>query len=282
MASNTDDDDDMVVLRCIDPNYIEPEPDHEQILISTADINNWDLLFILSNQTVQVKANRNRLIEQSSYFRGLLSGSFSESCLECISIHWRLETFLSVLRCLFDCPVDVTSDNFLSLYEAALFFGVEMLLLKCKIWLTEVTSLKGLSSLQLQLHELIHIWKFGLEHGKANDFIPELCTSYLARNFMWAVCSDSFSDVPCDLFVSCIKHLQLTVDSEKHLCDAVLVWLASNKERLQSLSSNEDDRSCIFKQVWRICANAYVRNYSTLCGSLSLCLSLHTHTHTHG
>lgn len=39
-----------------------------------------------------------------------------------------------------------------------------MLLLKCKIWLSEVTSDSGIWSLQLE--DLIHIWKFGLDHGK--------------------------------------------------------------------------------------------------------------------
>ena len=52
------------------------------------------------------------------------------------------------------------------IFQAALYFGVEMLLLKCKTWFSEVSSSEGSASLQLQLDDLIHIWKFGLECGE--------------------------------------------------------------------------------------------------------------------
>lgn len=50
--------------------------------------------------------------------------------------------------------------------QSALFFGVEMLLSQCWLWLSEVTSSKVSLPPQLQLDALIHIWKYGLEHGK--------------------------------------------------------------------------------------------------------------------
>lgn len=50
--------------------------------------------------------------------------------------------------------------------QAALFFGVDELLVKCRLWLAEVTSFKGLQSPQLCLYGLTRIWKYGLEHGK--------------------------------------------------------------------------------------------------------------------
>lgn len=40
-----------------------------------------------------------------------------ESILDCVSIKWNLETFIIVLKFLFGFPVDVTSTNFLPLFE---------------------------------------------------------------------------------------------------------------------------------------------------------------------
>ncbi|XP_059646730.1 BTB/POZ domain-containing protein FBL11 isoform X2 [Cornus florida] len=240
--------DDLVVLNCIGPHKMELEANRKETVISTAEISSWDLPGILSHQIVNVKANRNRLIEQSSYFGGLLGGSFSESCLDCISIHWNLETLMIVLKFMFGHQVDVTSNNFLPLYEGALYFGVETLLSKCKVWLSDVTSSKELCSPQVKLDDLIHIWNFSLEH--ANDFIPELCTSYLARKFqMWAMFSNSFGDVPYNLLLSCIKHPQLIVDSEKHLSEALLVWLACNTKQIESLNSTNGGCTNILKEI---------------------------------
>ncbi|EEF28381.1 ubiquitin-protein ligase, putative [Ricinus communis] len=188
-----------------------------------------------------------RLVEQSSYFHGLLSGSFSESNLNCVSIQWNMEVFVNVLKFVYGCQVDVTSKSFLSLFEAALYFGAELLLLKCKTWFSEVTSSKRSGLLKVQLEDLIHIWNFGLEH--ANDFVPELCASYLARNFMWAMYSKFFGDVPYNLLFHCIKHPHLTVYSERHLSDALLVWLNANREQLEALKKAEDDNTGILKQI---------------------------------
>ncbi|KAK6152320.1 hypothetical protein DH2020_014955 [Rehmannia glutinosa] len=142
--------------------------------------------------------------------------------------------------------VEISPDNFIPLNEAALFFGVDILLLKCRVWLDELTSFRGLRQPQLSLDSLIQIWKYGMEHGKmeveyvaANDFVIHLCTSYLARNFMWALTFNSYADVPEKLLCSCIQHPDLTVDSEKHLCDAILVWLAAKTAKSEGWCSNE-------------------------------------------
>lgn len=50
--------------------------------------------------------------------------------------------------------------------QGALYFGVESLLLKCEMWFSEVSSSKGFQSTQIEMEDLIQIWKFGLEHGK--------------------------------------------------------------------------------------------------------------------
>ncbi|XP_022767140.1 BTB/POZ domain-containing protein FBL11 isoform X6 [Durio zibethinus] len=247
MASSSDDDE-FVILVCTDPNnQIGADISNEEIVISTTDISHWDFPSILSFQTFKIQAHRNRLIEESSYFRGLLSGSFSESCSDCISIEWQLETFLNVLRCMFRCPLDITSRNFIPLFEAALYFGVEMLLLQLKSWFSEVSLSKDPGLLKIQLDDLIRIWNFGLEH--ANGFVQELCASYLARNFMWTMSSNFFEDVPYDLLLLCIKHPHLTVDSEKHLSDALFIWLDSNTKQLEGSSKTENEFSDILKQI---------------------------------
>ncbi|KAL3532065.1 hypothetical protein ACH5RR_005586 [Cinchona calisaya] len=255
MAANRDVDVDgeFVTIKCIDSYPVEAEGDDVEddqapaIVISTAEINTWDLTSILTHRIVEIRAHRNRIIEMSSYFRGLLCGSFSECSLDSVSIHWNLQSFLSVLRFIFRCSVDVTSDNFILLYEAALFFGVEMLLSHCWLWLDEVTSSKGSLPPQLRLDVLIHIWKYGLEH--ANDLIPQLCTSYLARNFKWAMSFNSFPDIPYHLLNASIQHPQLTIDSEKSLCDAILLWLGANIQQFGYLNTTVDGCTDMLEQV---------------------------------
>ncbi|XP_008241274.1 PREDICTED: BTB/POZ domain-containing protein FBL11 isoform X1 [Prunus mume] len=246
MASSTSDDDFITVV-CSNPNPIQANTTSTdiEILISVTNIPSWDLPSILCHQTVKVQAHRNRLIEHSSYFNGLLSGSFSESGLDCIAVEWNLEEFLHILNCIYDCPLDVTSNNFLPLYEGALYFGVEMLLMRCKTWFSEVVSTEVPP--QVQLDDLISIWSFGLEH--ARDFLPELCGSYLARNFMWAISMNCFVDIPYDLLLSCVKHMNLTVDSEMHLSNALLVWIDANTECMKGLSRNEDVCTGVLKQI---------------------------------
>ncbi|KAL0336990.1 UNVERIFIED_CONTAM: BTB/POZ domain-containing protein FBL11 [Sesamum calycinum] len=201
---------DLVTLICSEFNDSDPdeEPDEfAEIVLSTG---------------------RHQLIEESSYFRGLLSGSFSENGLTSVSIHWNVESFANILRFIFGCPVEITSDNFIPLNEAALFFGVETLLLKSRVWLEEFTS----QSQVLCLDSLIDIWKYGLERGKAFHLIETMLK-------IWALSFNSYTDVPDKLLSSCIEHPDLTVDSEKHFADAVLVWLTANTAKSEGWSSND-------------------------------------------
>ncbi|KAK6126338.1 hypothetical protein DH2020_039910 [Rehmannia glutinosa] len=213
--------DDLVTLICSELSGSDPDEnpdDVDEIQLSTAEIGSWDL----------------PLVEESSYFRGLLSGSFSESRLGSISIHWNMESFVSVLMVIFGCQLEISPDNFIPLNEAALFFGVDVLLLKCRVWLDELTSFRELGQQpQLSLGSLIQIWKYGMEHGK-----------------MWALTFNSYTDVPDKLLWSCIQHPDLTVDSEKHLCDAILVWLAAKTAKSEGWCSNDlcdkEKRRCRF------------------------------------
>lgn len=54
--------------------------------------------------------------------------------------------------------------------QAALFFGVDKLLVKCRDWLAEVTSYTRSQSPQLFLDDLIRIWNYVFEHGKYLSF----------------------------------------------------------------------------------------------------------------
>ncbi|TXG58310.1 hypothetical protein EZV62_016139 [Acer yangbiense] len=247
MASSSGDDE-FVILLCTNynPNEANIARDRE-IFISTEDIQCWDFDTILRYQTVRLQANRIRLAEHSSYFRGLLSGSFSESSLDCIKVQWNLEMFMNTLKCIYGCPLDVTSNNFLPLFEGALYFGVDMLLSKCRAWFSTVSLSKNPRSQQILLDDLIHIWNFSLAH--AIDFVPALCVSYLARNFMWAMSTNFFGAIPYNLLLDCVKHPCLTVDSEMHLSDALLIWLDANTEQLNCLSRTEDDLTEILKEI---------------------------------
>ncbi|KAG8648659.1 hypothetical protein MANES_08G022900v8 [Manihot esculenta] len=239
MASESDDE--FVTLLCTNPNAAEDT----ETFISTTDIHNWELSAILRCQTVKIQAHRVRLVEQSSYFHGLLSGSFCESNLSCVSIQWNMEVFINVLKCVYGCKVDITSKTFLSLFEAALYFGVESLLLTCKTWFSEASSTKGPGLLEIQVDDLIHIWNFGLEHVAST----KLMKCGLANLQMQAISGKFFGDVPYNLLFHCIKHPDLTVYSEMHLADALLVWLTANTERLEPLSKAEDDCTGILNQL---------------------------------
>ncbi|CAI9290696.1 unnamed protein product [Lactuca saligna] len=222
-------DDVMVVLTCIDRNEQDDfshNQDEDAVMISTVDVYNWNFPSVLKHRTIKVKAQRNRLIEHSSYFHGLLGGNFGNPDLE-ILVQWNQPTFLSLLASLFGSPLDVTSESFLSLFEGALYFGMETIISKCMMWLTKAISVNGVPL--LQLNDLLSIWEFGSE--LVNNYLPELCTTYLAKNFIWAMSCSSFVDVPYDLLLSSTKHPNLTVDSEMQLCDALLIWISANKEQ---------------------------------------------------
>ncbi|XP_044465295.1 BTB/POZ domain-containing protein FBL11 isoform X3 [Mangifera indica] len=248
MASNSDDD--FVILVCANLNPIEVEVAYDrEILISTEDIQSWNLVAILRYQTVRIQAYRNRLTEQSSYFHGLLRGSFSESSSDHIVVQWNLETFLNILKFIYGCPLNVASNNFLPLFEGALYFGVEMLLDKCRAWFSEVSLSKNSGPPQIQCDDLIHMWNFGLEN--ANDFVPELCARYLARNFMWAISNRDFVYIPYNLLLMCVKHPCLTVDSEMHLSDALLIWLDANMEQMGCSIRTKENLIGILKEIRR-------------------------------
>ncbi|XP_071704729.1 BTB/POZ domain-containing protein FBL11-like [Rutidosis leptorrhynchoides] len=244
MAVSHGNDDVFMIINCVnhhDPNP-NPNPNHHQsddvIIISTSNVHNWNFSLILQHRSIKIKTHKNRLIEQSSYFHGLLSGNFSDPDVE-VLVRWNQSTFLSLLALIFGSPVEVTSENFLSIFEGALYFGMDTILSDCKMWLIKTISDNKVPL--IQLNDLVNIWEFGSENV---NYLHELCTSYLAKNFMWTISQSSFGDVPLDLLLSTVKHPHLTVDSERHLCASLLAWIAANKQRY-------DEDTCInlLKQI---------------------------------
>ncbi|KAK2655155.1 hypothetical protein Ddye_008207 [Dipteronia dyeriana] len=66
---------------------------------------------------------------------------------------------------------------------------------------------------------------------------------------MWAMSTNFFGAVPYNLLLDCVKHPCLTVDSELHLSDALLIWLDANTEHLDCSSRDEDDLTEILKEI---------------------------------
>lgn len=65
---------------------------------------------------------------------------------------------------------------------------------------------------------------------------------------MWAMSCNSYGNLPYNMLIACTRHPELTVDSEKHLSDALLVWLAANPELSECSSCLEDDCTDVLKQ----------------------------------
>ncbi|XP_051148897.1 BTB/POZ domain-containing protein FBL11 isoform X3 [Andrographis paniculata] len=234
------DSDHLVTLVICSQSYsnasgLNQEPrDSNVIAVSTAEIGTWDLPSLISRSALKVEVDPQRLVEQSSYFRGLLGGSFSEARNSSVSIQWEVESFVTVLRVIFGLEIEITVDSYIPLNEAALFFGVDSLLLKCQDWLVKVTSSQGEHQELGFGNDLVCIWKYGVD--SSTEFILKLCTGYLAKNFMWALRSNSFKDVPEKLLCACIEHPDLTVESEKQLCDAILSWITTNTAKPEGVS----------------------------------------------
>ncbi|KAL9260819.1 BTB/POZ domain-containing protein [Drosera capensis] len=264
MSSTLDEDeDDFVILNCTDPTTTGTSPETAYsssaaaaaaagISISTADISGWDMLSIL-------------LVAESSFFRALLGGSFSESGMHSVAVQWSLEAVLNILRFMYGHQLQITSSNCLSVIQAALYFGVETVLLECQTWLANDSN-------QMEFDDLIHVHDFALEHGI--DSIQGQCVSYMAWNFvvewlcqsdtecydfianpcislfqMSVAASNTFFDTPYMLLFSCIKNPHLTVVSERHLCELLLAWISANGQRDELKNSIESDPSHILKQI---------------------------------
>ncbi|OWM79105.1 hypothetical protein CDL15_Pgr003276 [Punica granatum] len=269
-STSSSDDGHFVILVCSNPgeDQLETESSHGELLLSTDDLRSWEPSALLHHRTVRIKADRRRqvlkcrhwLIEESSYFDGLLGGSFSESRQGHISIEWSLESFIGALKYVFGCPLDISAKTLLPLLEVgalsfeeaivlvgSLYFGIWALLAKCENWCSEVASSKETGLHQMQLDDLIRIWKFCSQH--ALHFLGEIFSSCLARNFMYAASSQYFVDIPYTMLVSCLEHPQLTLDSEMHLAEALLVWIDYNLRQVEHAGGYEYEVTDVLKHI---------------------------------
>lgn len=80
-------------------------------------------------------------------------------------------------------------------------------------------------------------------------YFPIGDASYIALFQMWAMSCHTFVDLPYSFLVSCVKHPHLTVDSEWHLCEALLAWVSSKMEIGEHRSSTEDGCCDNSKQI---------------------------------
>eukprot|EP00268_Persea_americana_P057433 TRINITY_DN6883_c0_g1_i31.p1 TRINITY_DN6883_c0_g1~~TRINITY_DN6883_c0_g1_i31.p1 ORF type:complete len:497 (+),score=50.29 TRINITY_DN6883_c0_g1_i31:436-1926(+) len=66
----------------------------------------------------------------------------------------------------------------------------------------------------------------------------------------WAMSCNSFIDVPDHFLCACIEHPHLTINSEKKLCEALLLWVSNNGESSQcSLESSNGCYTDILRKV---------------------------------
>ncbi|XP_020146507.1 BTB/POZ domain-containing protein FBL11 isoform X4 [Aegilops tauschii subsp. strangulata] len=204
-----------------------------------------------SPTVLAVRADRSRLIESSSYFRALLGGSFSESGSGYVRISCDLAAAVQVLRYLFEPPASfaISHHNFLPLLEGALFLAVESLLVDCERWFRTVRSRNP--SMVVPLDFIIEAWYFAPKHGVT--FVEDVCPGYLAQNFVQVISSRSFVHIPYDLLCSTIESPNLTVDSEKQLCEAILSWVSASRQSCeQSVSNSADNQLSLLSKV-RVC-----------------------------
>ncbi|XP_031497191.1 BTB/POZ domain-containing protein FBL11 isoform X2 [Nymphaea colorata] len=236
MATKSPDDEEFITLELENSSSSTVK----EVFLSVMDIYDWDLRSILSSRIVRIRAHRDRLMESSRYFEALLSGSYSESSKNCISVRWDLESFITILQFIYGYPVEFTLTNFLSLLEGSLYFGVQRICLECESWLCGRKFVDDSGSLEISLPEIIVVWNFGIEHGI--PFILDYCSAWLAQNFAEAASYSSFDCIPDSFLESCIKHPQLTVESEKQLCEALVTWITNNVD--SSPQSADSEASC--------------------------------------
>lgn len=96
------------------------------------------------------------------------------------------------------------------------------------------------------LRQLIEIWNFVADNGL--HIILDLYTDFFALNFGGIMHCDSFTELSHALLKACISHPLLTVDSERHLCEALLNWLANNFQ-CSKFSTKIGENSDILEKV---------------------------------
>ncbi|TVU37009.1 hypothetical protein EJB05_18972, partial [Eragrostis curvula] len=153
--------------------------------------------------------------------------------------------------------IAVRADRHRQARAGAMFLAVENLLMECEKWFSTMSS--QTSSQLVPLDFIIEVWYFAQEHGVT--FVQDICPGYLAQNFVQVISRKSFNKIPYDLLCSTIECPHLTVDSmkendeltlssEKQLCEALLCWVSENvKPREQPCQNTIDGQLCLLNKV---------------------------------
>lgn len=104
-----------------------------------------------------------------------------------------------------------------------------------------------MSALLLQIHETtsnIEVLKcipkfWSIAKGMGVQSLACACLDVFAVNFEDVVQEAGFEDLPSALLAACIDHRQLTVRSEKKLCEVVFNWLMYHQQSFQRDQSSE-------------------------------------------
>ncbi|GLJ31186.1 hypothetical protein SUGI_0624940 [Cryptomeria japonica] len=236
-------DDDIVILEVRSPD-VDLQVNNTDLQVP--EIYAWklqasDMPLSQTPEIIKIHVHRHRLMEHSTYFQSLFGGSFKESSSDYIVIQWDLPTFVALLQFIYGVALNLSFTNFVPLLEGALFFGVNNVIMECKNWSIQNLSSKKTKFSEVFLRQLIDVWNFGADNGI--HFILELYTDFFAMNFAAVLQYNSFVALPYALLNACISHPLLTVDSERQLCEAILNWLASNKQ-CSEFNSHETLDNC--------------------------------------
>ena len=86
-AMETEEEEDVVALVLTPSDAPDWDQDYGDTHISSSEIGKWDLTRIIRSHSVRLPVSRRRLVERSSYFRGLLGGSFR--CANYANSRWK-------------------------------------------------------------------------------------------------------------------------------------------------------------------------------------------------
>ncbi|KAF5192307.1 BTB/POZ domain-containing FBL11-like protein [Thalictrum thalictroides] len=111
-----------LILELKDPlstetDFYKQKEKKNEIFISNEDISHINITSVyLTSHIIKVEANRKKLIDESSYFRSLLIGNLSESCIDSVSVKWNLEIVMDILNFIYGFGLNISINNFFPPY----------------------------------------------------------------------------------------------------------------------------------------------------------------------
>ncbi|CAM6113165.1 unnamed protein product [Calypogeia fissa] len=216
---------------------------------STLTREGWAALIVdIGDRYLDISAPRKVLTMNSTYYRALF-GEFREAGLGRISVNWDTSIFLNLLQFMCTGYYNISPAAIDKFLEAATFFGVDAAISRVDEWARSATLSRDPQSIKDILQYLPSIWNTSNMSGYHS--LSKFCPEFLAVNFVTVMDLSSFLDLPCSLLRACIEHPQLTVHSERQLCDALLRWLENQDQGSGSGELNTDQATTILSEVQR-------------------------------